>query len=65
MAFAVDENIFLNLFCNAVTKNLNGFSEIYQLVVFQLLLRLVKEKYMELLERSTVVIVVPLLSVMN
>ena len=42
-----------------------GFAEIYQLVVFQLLLRLVKEKYRELLERSTVVIVVPLLSVMN
>ena len=42
------------------------FLEFYQLVVFQLLLNLVNCRiYMELLERSTVVIVVPLLSVMK
>ena len=37
------------------------FLEFYQLAVFQLLLyRLVKEEYMKLSERYTVVIVVPL-----
>ena len=25
VVFAVDQNIFLNLFCNAVTKNLDAF----------------------------------------
>ena len=43
MVFAVDQNILLNYFCNAVTKNLM-FLEFNQLVVFQLLLRLVKLK---------------------